>query len=87
MKLHIIFQIHLLSTGTEVTIHGAQSTHISAEIRPSIKDVGMTEGFCGDLDGNRWNDLKHRNNEAIIAGCPMDYVYNETIKQFGISWK
>lgn len=53
---------------------------LNVEIYLDPKDLGKVLGLCGKVDGDKENDLQHRNSRYL---SPLKKPHNEFI----LSWK
>nr|XP_022296367.1 uncharacterized protein LOC111106120 [Crassostrea virginica] len=87
-ELDTIYKV-TLPTGTLVKIRlfrrGSESQwYMNVEVYPTERDVLRTEGLCGSLDGNRINDLWHRNG-IVDDITSFDRVTHPN--SFSVSWQ
>ncbi|XP_060567990.1 von Willebrand factor D and EGF domain-containing protein-like, partial [Ruditapes philippinarum] len=68
-----------IGTIIEITFIGWSST-MNIDIYMSAKDFGNVDGLCGTFDGNRSNDLLHRDNKTISNDNNRSY-------RFADSWR
>ena len=78
----------LLTTGTKLKITSGWKDHMDLIVQPSNADYRLTEGLCGNFDGNKDNDFLHDGRQYMK--CPHSWGEDaRTGKaiEFGKSWR
>ncbi|XP_060561563.1 uncharacterized protein LOC132721299, partial [Ruditapes philippinarum] len=68
-----------IGTIIDIALHGWSNT-MNIDIYMSAKDYGNVDGLCGTFDGDRSNDLLHRDNKTISDDDNRSY-------RFADSWR
>ena len=81
-----------LPTGTVVDIERILNGRINTiYIRPSVLDIGQTEGLCGSLNGDSNDDFIAKDetitNPSSCAGLPFNHGNQPKTDYFANSWR